>query len=65
MEWIIEENDSVQEQAKKIVYLFAGSSSELQSQLSKIGVKYTKLQRGLYVVYVLRHKSFGRCEVKL
>lgn len=63
-EIIINETDSLKEKATKTVYLFAGSS-ELKNQMKRLKVNYTKVQRGFNTLYVLRHKNFGRIEVKL
>ena len=63
-EIIFEESDSLQKIATKTVQIYAGSN-ELKNQMQKLGVKYTKVERGAFVVYVLRHREFGRVEVKL
>lgn len=63
-EIIINESDSLKDKATKTVYLFAGSS-ELKNQMKRLKVEYTKVQRGFNTLYVLRHKNFGRIEVKL
>lgn len=61
---IIEETDSLKDKATKTVYLFA-VSPELKNQMKRLKVEYTKVQRGFNTMYVLRHKKFGRIEVKL
>ena len=56
--------DTLKEKATKTALIYSGSVS-LKKELEKLGVNYTKVQRGGSVIYVLRHKSWGRCEVKL
>lgn len=63
-EIIIEENDSLQKVAEKTVLIYAGSN-ELKQQMKKLNINYSKVERGAKVMYILRHKSFGRVEVKL
>lgn len=63
-EIIINETDSLKDKATKTVLIFAGSC-ELKKQMRKLKVDYTKVQRGFNTLYVLRHKKFGRIEVKL
>lgn len=64
MEIVINDNDTLKDKATKTVYLFAGSP-ELKNQMKRLKVDYTKVQRGFNTLYVLRHKKFGRIEVKL
>lgn len=64
MEIIINDNDTLKDRAIKTVQIFAGSS-ELKNQMKRLKVDYTKVQRGFNTMYVLRHKNFGRIEVKL
>lgn len=59
-----ENTDSLKDTAIKTVNLFAGSSA-LKTEMKKLGVDYVKTQRGVYVVYILRHREFGRVTVKL
>lgn len=63
-EIIINDNDTLKDKATKTVYIFAGSS-ELKNQMKRLKVDYTKVQRGFNTLFVLRHKNFGRIEVKL
>lgn len=63
-EIIINDNDTLKDRATKTVHIFAGSS-ELKNQMKRLKVDYTKVQRGFNTLYVLRHKKFGRVEVKL
>lgn len=56
---------TVQQQAKNIVYQYAGSPIELQRQLKKLQIKYVVVRRGGMVKYVLRGKTINRTEVKL
>lgn len=59
-----ENTDSLKDTAIKTVNLFAGSSA-LKTEMKKLGVDYVKTQRGVYIVYILRHREFGRVTVKL
>ena len=59
-----ENTDSLKDTAIKTVNLFAGSSA-LKTEMKKLGVDYVKTQRGVYIVYILRHREFGRVIVKL
>ena len=61
---IFEETDSKKDKAIKTLLLNAGNN-ELTKELAKIGVKHTKVYRGLRTVYVLRSKDFERTEVVL
>lgn len=61
---VIEETDSLKDKAIKTVHIFAGSN-ELKNQMKRLKVNYSKVQRGAIVLFVLRHQSFGRVEVKL
>ena len=61
---VFEQEDTLQEKATKIVYLFAGTS-DLKSQMQKLCINYTKVERQLKVMYILRHNSFGRVVVTL
>jgi hypothetical protein len=59
-----EETDTLEQKAKKCVLLFAGSS-ELKTQMDKLKVNYSKVERGIKVMFILRHSSFGRAVVTL
>jgi len=59
-----EENDTLKEKATKTALLFAGTT-ELKKQMERLKVEYTKIERGGAVFFALRHKSWGRIEVRL
>lgn len=59
-----EPTDSLQETAKKTVLIYAGSPN-LKKEMKKLKVEYSKVVRGASTIYVVRHKSFGRAEIKL
>lgn len=61
---VFEKEDSFQDTATKTLLIHAGTS-ELKSQMKKLKVDYTKTQRGVFVVYILKHPSFGKVEIKL
>lgn len=61
---IFTSEDSLQQTAEKTILLFAGSN-ELKNQMQKLGVSYVKTQRGFNTLYIIRHRSFGRAEIKL
>lgn len=56
---------TLEQQAKNIVYQYAGSPTELQRQLKQIKIRYVVVRRGGMVKYVLRGKGINRTEVKL
>jgi hypothetical protein len=59
-----EETDTLEQKAKKCVLLFAGGS-ELKKQMDKMKINYTRVEKGLKVMFILRHSSFGRAVVTL
>lgn len=61
---VFETEDTLQQTAEKTVLLFCGTN-ELKNQMSKLGVSYVKTQRGFNTLYIIRHSSFGRKEIKL
>jgi hypothetical protein len=61
---VFDDNDTLEQKAKKCVLLFAGSS-ELKTQMDKLKVNYSKVERGIKVMFILRHSSFGRAVVTL
>ena len=60
---VFEDIDTPKDIAVKTVLLYAGSS-QLKTEMKKLGVNYTKHQRGVKVVYILRGK-FDKVEVVL
>lgn len=56
---------TAEQQAKQIVYQYAGSPTELERQLKQLKIKYVVVRRGGMVKYVLRGKTINRTEVKL
>lgn len=50
--------------ATKTVMLYAGSN-ELKPQLSRIGVSYVKVEKGVSVSYILRSPKFGKLSIRL
>ena len=61
---VFSDDDTLQQEATKTVHLFAGSH-ELKNRLKRLKISYTKVERGAFTSYVLRHKNFGRLVVKL
>ncbi len=61
---IFDETDTKKEKEIKTLLLNAGNN-ELIKELSKIGVSYVKVYRGLKTIYILRSKDFERTEVTL
>ena len=61
---IFEDTDTKKDKAIKTLLLNAGNN-ELIKELTKIGVSYVKVYRGLKTVYILRNKDFERTEVVL
>jgi len=61
---IFENIDTPKETAIKTTQIFAGSDN-LKKELKKLKVDYTKVYRGVKVVYILRGASIGRIEVIL
>lgn len=61
---VFEADDTLKETAIKTVYLWAGTN-ELKKEMQKLGINYTKTQRGIKIIYILRHNSFGKIEVTL
>lgn len=59
-----ETTDSLKDTAVKTLQIYAGSSA-LKNEMKKLGVDYVKTQRGLFIIYILRHPEFGRITVKL
>jgi hypothetical protein len=59
-----EKEDTLQQTAVKTAMYYAGTT-ELKKQMERLGVEYTKIERGGAVFFALRHKSWGRIEVKL
>lgn len=65
LEIVFEDLDSPQTIAIKTVGLWVGSN-ELKPKLEKLGVSYTKIQKGLLTFYCLRSKNWdGIIRVKL
>lgn len=56
--------NTTKETAIQTVYKYAGSSG-LKTQMKKQKINYTKVEKGARVSYILRHKDFGRIEVRL
>lgn len=61
---VFEPIDTPQDIARKTVYLYAGSSA-LKNELKKLGIDYTKDQKGVFVEYYLRGKEIGKLTVRL
>jgi hypothetical protein len=61
---IFEDCDTLKETATKTALIYAGSS-ELKKEMQKLGINYSKVERGAFTYYVLRHKDFGKTTVKL
>lgn len=55
---------TLEQEAKNIVYAYAGSPIELQRQLKPLGITYTFVRRGGMVKYILRG-AIKRTEVRL
>lgn len=56
--------DTLKEKAEKTVQIWAGTDN-LRKELAKLNVTYSKVNKGVYVTYVLRNKEFGKTIVKL
>ena len=61
---VFEDTDSLKDTAIKLALIFAGPN-ELKNQMKRLGVNYVKIERGVKTLFILRHKTFGRVEVKL
>lgn len=61
---VIEDNDTLIEQAKKICLIYAGST-ELGKQLAKLGITHTKTYKGSKIMYVLRGAKIETTQVIL
>ena len=61
---VFSNDDTLQIEATKIVHLFSGTY-ELKKKLTRLKISYSKVERGAFTSYVLRHKTFGRVVVKL
>lgn len=59
-----EDTDTLKETLIKTVNIFAGSPA-LAVELKKLKINYSKVQRGLKTVFVLRNNNIGRLEVTL
>lgn len=58
------QEDTAQQTAVKTVHLWAGTDN-LRKELTKLGVSYTKVNKGVFVTYVLRSNKFDKTIVKL
>jgi len=61
---VFQDCDTLKDIAEKTALIYAGSS-ELEKEMLKLGVKYTKVCKGANTYYVLRHSEFGVTKVKL
>lgn len=59
-----EDTDTLKDTLIKTVNIFAGSPA-LAQEMKRLNTKYTKVQRGLKIVFVLRNDKVGRLEVTL
>jgi hypothetical protein len=61
---IFQDDDTLQLEATKTVHLYSGTH-KLKSEMKRLKINYTKVNKGAFVTYVLRHKTFGKLTVKL
>jgi len=63
---IFEESDTLEQKATKTVLLNAGNN-DLKKQMERLKINYSKIERGLKTIFILRHKDFtnGKIEVTL
>jgi hypothetical protein len=61
---VFQDDDSEKETAIKTVQIWAGTS-ELGKHLKRLKIEYTKVNKGVYVQYVLKGAKIGRLVVRL
>lgn len=61
---IFSDDDTLQIEATKTVHLYSGTH-KLKSEMKRLKIEYTKVNKGAFVTYVLRNKTFGKLIVKL
>jgi hypothetical protein len=61
---VFSKDDTLQIEATKTVHLYSGTH-KLKSEMQRLKINYTKVNKGAFVTYVLRHKTFGKLTVKL
>jgi hypothetical protein len=61
---VFSNDDTLQQEATKTVHLYSGTH-KLKSEMKRLKIEYVKVNKGAFITYVLRHKTFGKLIVKL